>query len=128
MSLGHAAGRPFEYRRVGSALTAIAKSTSNQWAVSVSRADYKDAGEARPPSAIVAARQERQGVTHYRHLQRQRAFQRNKGMRLDFLLVNPQMQSLVTDAGVDALYRGRDKPSDHAPTWITIRSSPSQGT
>jgi len=62
----------------------------------------------------------------YTYWTTEKAFQRNKGMRLDFLLVNPQLQPLLTDAGVDAVYRGGDKPSDHAPTWINIRSSRSR--
>ena len=62
----------------------------------------------------------------YTYWVNEQAFQRNKGMRLDFLLVNTQLQPSLTDAGVDEVYRGRDQPSDHAPTWITLRSSRSR--
>jgi exodeoxyribonuclease-3 len=48
------------------------------------------------------------------------AFRRNAGFRMDFLLVNPPLAARLAEAGVDAEYRGRDKPSDHAPAWITI--------
>lgn len=49
------------------------------------------------------------------------AFRANKGMRLDFFLLNPAASSLLIDAGVDTEYRGREKPSDHTPLWISIR-------
>jgi exodeoxyribonuclease-3 len=29
----------------------------------------------------------------------------------------------LIDAGVDRDVRGRDKPSDHAPVWITLSGS-----
>jgi exodeoxyribonuclease-3 len=49
------------------------------------------------------------------------AYERNRGFRMDFLLLNPATLPCLGDAGVDALYRGRDRPSDHAPAWITLR-------
>jgi exodeoxyribonuclease-3 len=48
------------------------------------------------------------------------AFKRDAGFRMDFLLVNRPLVARLVDAGVDAGYRGRDKPSDHAPAWIGI--------
>ncbi|MEP7063761.1 MAG: exodeoxyribonuclease III [Betaproteobacteria bacterium] len=48
------------------------------------------------------------------------AFRQNKGFRLDFLLLNDAAKSRLTHAGVDAEHRGRVKPSDHAPAWITL--------
>ena len=49
-----------------------------------------------------------------------RAFQRNAGFRMDFLLVSPALASRLKDAGVDSAFRGRERPSDHAPAWITL--------
>jgi exodeoxyribonuclease-3 len=49
------------------------------------------------------------------------AFKRNAGFRMDFLLLNAALAPRLKDFGVDAEYRGRDKPSDHAPTWITLK-------
>jgi exodeoxyribonuclease III len=49
------------------------------------------------------------------------AFRRNAGFRMDFLLLNRALLPILEAAGVDAEYRGRDKPSDHAPTWITLK-------
>ena len=48
------------------------------------------------------------------------ALRRNKGMRLDFLLLNDALKPRLTDAGVDAAFRGGQKPSDHAPAWIEL--------
>ena len=51
------------------------------------------------------------------------AFARNAGFRMDFLLLSPALLPHLGDAGVDAEYRGRDKPSDHAPTWVMLDMS-----
>ena len=48
------------------------------------------------------------------------AFQRNAGFRMDFLLVSTALAPKLTQAGVDRQFRGRERPSDHAPTWITL--------
>ncbi len=49
------------------------------------------------------------------------AWQRDAGFRIDHLLLSPQAADRLIDAGVDKEYRGREKASDHAPTWATIR-------
>lgn len=48
------------------------------------------------------------------------AYRRNAGFRMDFLLLNPAMARLLRATGVDREHRIRDKPSDHAPVWITL--------
>jgi exodeoxyribonuclease III len=48
------------------------------------------------------------------------AFKRNAGFRMDFLLLNPAAATALRAAGVDSEHRGRDKPSDHAPTWAEL--------
>ncbi len=48
------------------------------------------------------------------------AFGRNAGMRIDHLLLSPSLAPRLAAAGVDRDVRGRDKPSDHAPVWITL--------
>jgi exodeoxyribonuclease-3 len=52
------------------------------------------------------------------------AFARNAGFRMDFLLLSPDLTPRLKAAGVDSEYRGREKPSDHAPTWITLNGPP----
>jgi exodeoxyribonuclease III len=48
------------------------------------------------------------------------AFRRNAGFRMDFLLLSRALVERLTATGVDAEYRGREKPSDHAPVWISL--------
>lgn len=45
---------------------------------------------------------------------------RNAGMRIDHLLLNAPATKRLIAAGVDREVRGRDKPSDHAPTWVEL--------
>ncbi|HCB76737.1 MAG TPA: exodeoxyribonuclease III [Sphingomonas bacterium] len=49
------------------------------------------------------------------------AWQRDAGFRIDHLLLSPTAADRLTDAGVDKDYRGREKASDHAPTWVSLR-------
>lgn len=49
------------------------------------------------------------------------AWQRDAGFRIDHFLLSPQAADRLIDAGVDKEYRGRDKASDHAPTWARLR-------
>ncbi len=46
---------------------------------------------------------------------------RDAGFRIDHLLLSPQAADRMTDAGVDKAHRGREKASDHAPTWVRLR-------
>ena len=48
------------------------------------------------------------------------AWQRDAGFRIDHLLLSPQAADRLLDAGVDKEYRGREKASDHAPTWVRL--------
>jgi exodeoxyribonuclease-3 len=48
------------------------------------------------------------------------AWQRDAGFRIDHLLLSPLAADRLLDAGVDKEYRGREKASDHAPTWVEI--------
>jgi exodeoxyribonuclease III len=47
-------------------------------------------------------------------------WQRDAGFRIDRLLLSPQAADRLRDAGVGKDYRGREKASDHAPTWVEI--------
>jgi exodeoxyribonuclease-3 len=49
------------------------------------------------------------------------SWQRDAGFRIDHLLLSPPAADRLVDAGVDKAYRGREKASDHAPTWIEIQ-------
>ncbi len=49
------------------------------------------------------------------------AWQRDAGFRIDHLLLSPIAADRFLGAGVDKEYRGREKASDHAPTWVSLR-------
>ncbi len=49
------------------------------------------------------------------------AWQRDAGFRIDHLLLSPIAADRLIDAGVDKDYRGREKASDHAPTYVILR-------
>jgi exodeoxyribonuclease-3 len=49
------------------------------------------------------------------------AFRRNAGFRMDFLLLSPGLVKRLVACEVDAAHRGREKPSDHAPVWVTLK-------
>ncbi|CAN5341078.1 exodeoxyribonuclease III [soil metagenome] len=44
----------------------------------------------------------------------------DKGMRLDHLLLTPDLAERLKGAGVDRWARGEDGASDHAPVWIEL--------
>lgn len=48
------------------------------------------------------------------------AYERDAGLRIDHLLLSPALAPALKAAGVDRAVRGREKPSDHAPTWIEL--------
>jgi exodeoxyribonuclease-3 len=49
------------------------------------------------------------------------AHARNAGFRMDFLLLSPALLPRLVATGVDSEFRGRERASDHAPVWITLR-------
>ncbi len=49
------------------------------------------------------------------------AYCRDAGLRIDHLLLSPSVAGRLAAAGVDKAYRGREKASDHAPTWVDLR-------
>ena len=49
------------------------------------------------------------------------AWARDAGFRIDHLLLSPAVADRLLEAGVDKAHRGREKASDHAPTWVRLR-------
>jgi exodeoxyribonuclease-3 len=45
---------------------------------------------------------------------------RDRGMRLDHLLLSPDISKRLVDGGVDRWVRGEENASDHAPAWIAV--------
>jgi exodeoxyribonuclease III len=50
------------------------------------------------------------------------AWQKNNGIRIDHLLLSPQAADRLDSAGVDSAPRGWEKPSDHVPVSVHLRT------
>lgn len=61
------------------------------------------------------------GAGHYSFWDYQAgAWNRNDGIRIDHFLLTPQCADLLEDCQIDAHVRGREKPSDHVPVWVSL--------
>jgi exodeoxyribonuclease III len=49
-------------------------------------------------------------------------WKRDAGLRIDHLLLNAELAPRLMAAGVDRWVRDRPRASDHAPTWIELRT------
>ncbi len=49
------------------------------------------------------------------------AWPKDRGLRIDHLLLSPDLSSRLVDAGVDRAMRGEAEASDHAPAWAVLR-------
>lgn len=49
------------------------------------------------------------------------AFVRDAGIRMDHILVSPQLKKRLLSGDVDRHVRGWEKTSDHAPVWIELK-------
>jgi exodeoxyribonuclease-3 len=49
------------------------------------------------------------------------AFNRDAGIRMDHILLNPAVEKRLVAGGVDKHVRGWEKTSDHAPVWVEIK-------
>ncbi|XQA72867.1 exodeoxyribonuclease III [Xanthomonas sacchari] len=54
-------------------------------------------------------------------------WQRDAGLRIDHLLLNPTLAARLRDAGVDRWVRDLPHASDHAPTWVVLGAAPARG-
>ena len=48
------------------------------------------------------------------------SFRRNRGLRIDLVLLSDALQACCQDAGIDKTPRQSERPSDHAPVWATV--------
>ena len=46
---------------------------------------------------------------------------KDHGVRIDHLLLNPQAADRLDGCGIDRTPRGWEKPSDHTPSWCSLR-------
>jgi exodeoxyribonuclease III len=44
----------------------------------------------------------------------------DKGMRLDHILLSPNVRDYLASGGVDRWVRGEENASDHAPAWVSL--------
>jgi exodeoxyribonuclease-3 len=51
---------------------------------------------------------------------RRNRWERDGGMRLDHLLLSPDLAARLRGAGVDRAVRGLENASDHAPVWVEL--------
>ena len=51
------------------------------------------------------------------------SWQKNNGIRIDLLLISPEIVDALIDNGIDKSIRGNNKPSDHTPVWIEIEKN-----
>jgi exodeoxyribonuclease-3 len=49
-------------------------------------------------------------------------WEKDGGLRLDHLLLSPDLAKQLSDGGVDRETRGEEGASDHAPAWIELRT------
>jgi exodeoxyribonuclease-3 len=50
-------------------------------------------------------------------------FQKNRGLRIDHILLSASLAARCVAAGIDRAPRKRERPSDHAPVWADIQDS-----
>jgi exodeoxyribonuclease-3 len=71
---------------------------------------WTDAIRARHPDAPM--------YTYWNHLRNRWA--RDAGLRLDHILLSPDLAERLGEAGVDRAVRGKEDASDHAPAWVVL--------
>jgi exodeoxyribonuclease III len=72
---------------------------------------WLDSLRARHPNEVV--------YTFWDYLRK--AWEHDRGLRIDHILLSPQLAPKLIDAGVDRRERGRERASDHAPAWVELR-------
>ena len=50
------------------------------------------------------------------------AWQKNNGIRIDHVLLSPEAADRLIEAGIDRYVRAWEKPSDHVPVWVELRT------
>ena len=50
------------------------------------------------------------------------AFRRNQGLRIDLILISPELRSRIQCCAIDLEPRKADRPSDHTPVWAEFSS------
>jgi exodeoxyribonuclease-3 len=56
-----------------------------------------------------------------------RRWEKDGGLRIDFILLTPDLAKRLAAAGVDRAERGKPNTSDHAPVWAVLNDRPKRG-
>jgi exodeoxyribonuclease-3 len=56
-----------------------------------------------------------------------RRWEKDGGLRIDFILLTPDLARRLKAAGVDRAERGKPNTSDHAPVWAVLDDKPKRG-
>jgi exodeoxyribonuclease III len=48
------------------------------------------------------------------------AWPKNRGIRIDHVMLSPQAADRLTACGIDKYVRAWEKPSDHVPVWVDL--------
>lgn len=48
------------------------------------------------------------------------AFRRNMGLRIDHILLSEELITVCSECGIDKEQRKAERPSDHAPVWVSL--------
>jgi len=60
-------------------------------------------------------------ATHYSWWDyRAAGFRRNRGLRIDHILLSERLNAQCLESGIDVEPRRSERPSDHAPVWATL--------
>jgi len=62
----------------------------------------------------------KKGVFTYWNFSFRGGYDKSSGLRMDHLLLSPDLTNRIVGAGVDVELRGGERPSDHAPAWIEL--------
>jgi exodeoxyribonuclease-3 len=55
-------------------------------------------------------------------------WEKDGGLRIDFILLSPDLAKRLKDAGVDRAERGKPNTSDHAPVWAVLNDKAKRNT
>jgi exodeoxyribonuclease-3 len=50
------------------------------------------------------------------------AFRRNRGLRIDHILLSEALNKDCIDCGIDVIPRQAERPSDHTPVWASLKN------
>jgi exodeoxyribonuclease-3 len=75
--------------------------------------------------AIRALHPEQRTYTYWDY--KRNRWPRDAGLRLDHLLLSPDLAKRLAASGVDRAARGKPNASDHAPAWAELRDPPTRG-